>query len=203
MRVPYAPTEAPSDSPQTTKDIYSRIAARRAPRPLIPLDLALLHNPAIADGWNSLLGAIRSKTTLDDGIVELAVCRVAVLNGASYEWQAHSPLARKGGVSREALQHVLHTPCLVATNGQEKAEGSKDHEALSARQWAVLEYTDAMTRNVDVEGKVFENLKTVAGFNETQCVEMTAVVAGYNCVSRFLVALNVGECNGKGMEVPE
>jgi hypothetical protein len=66
MRIPYAPSTAsenPSASDETTA-IYERIAARRKPRPLIPLDLALLHAPPIADGWNHLLGAIRTQTVL-------------------------------------------------------------------------------------------------------------------------------------------
>src|SRR5687767_7375414 len=63
MRVPYAPSTAPDEE---SRPIYERIAARRAPRPLQPLDLALLQNPAVADGWNSFIGAIRTKTTVPD-----------------------------------------------------------------------------------------------------------------------------------------
>jgi alkylhydroperoxidase family enzyme len=197
MRVPYAPTTPPSDAPDTTKDIYSRIAARRAPRPLIPLDLALLHNPFIADGWNSLLGAIRSKTSLPSGITELAVCRIAVLNKASYEWKAHAPLARAGGVSQDALKTVLEVPRL-----DQGKSGKKDGEGgLSEKEWAVLVYTDAMTKDVEVSEETWEGVRK--WFGETEMVELTATVAGYNCVSRFLVALNVGENNGKEMVVPE
>ena len=60
---------------------------------------------------------------------------------------------------------------------------------------AVLAYTDAMTRDVTVPDEVFENLK--AQFTDKEIVEITATIAAYNCVSRFLVALDVGECNGK------
>jgi hypothetical protein len=31
-------------------------------------------------------------------------------------------------------------------------------------------------------------------------VELTVTIAAYNAVSRFLVALDVGECNGMGMK---
>lgn len=197
MRVPYAPTTAPEDASQTTKDIYTRIAARRAPRPLIPLDLALLHNPSVADGWNSLLGAIRSKTSLPSRITELAVCRVAVLNRATFEWNAHAPLALAGGVSKEGLQTVLDTPRLA----QGKSGKSEGEGGLSEREWAVLVYTDAMTRDVEVGEGTWEEMRR--WFEETEAVELTVTVAGYNCVSRFLVALDVGECNGGVMKVPE
>lgn len=58
---------------------------------------------------------------------------------------------------------------------------------------AVIRYTDAMTLNVQVEDEVFGRLKEY--FNEKEIVEITATIAAYNCVSRFLVALDVGERN--------
>lgn len=200
MRLPYAPPTPPATAPASTHDIYTRIAARRHPRPLIPLDLALLHNPAIADGWNTLLGAIRTQTSLDPGVTELAVCRIAVLNGASWEWIAHAPLALKGGVTREALATVLAAPVLVQGGARGGKQEGGGEGGLSEMQWAVLAYTDAMTREVKVDDGVFDALR--AWFDEREIVELTATVAAYNCVSRFLVALDVGENNGKEMVVP-
>lgn len=63
-------------------------------------------------------------------------------------------------------------------------------------QWAVMAYTDAMTRDVRVGEEVFEKLKRY--FGKKEIVEITATVAAYNCVSRFLVALDVGEMNEQG-----
>lgn len=212
MRLPYAPPDPQShpDPSPTTISIYTRIATRRAPRPVTKLDRALLHNPQIADGWNSFLGAIRSATTLDQGLAELAICRIAVLNGAVYEWSAHAPLALKAGVSRAALSACLSAAVFagLATEGLsgEEAEGSHGtlregrDSRLSAQQWAVVNYTDAMTRGIVVPDRVFRALGT--WFDDRQVVELTATVAGYNCVSRFLVALDVCEMNGGVMEVP-
>jgi alkylhydroperoxidase family enzyme len=50
-----------------------------------------------------------------------------------------------------------------------------------------------MTRTVTVPEEVFRELR--ACFDEREVVEITATVAAYNCVSRFLVALDVGEKN--------
>jgi alkylhydroperoxidase family enzyme len=69
-------------------------------------------------------------------------------------------------------------------------------EALGAKLSAVLAYTDAMTLDVRVPDGVFDKLKE-AGFSEKEIVEITATVAAYNCVSRFLVALDVGERNAQ------
>lgn len=194
MRLPYAPSTPPTDAPAGTADIYQRIAARRNPRPLIPLDLSLLHSPPVADGWNSFLGAIRSQTIVDSGILELAVCRVAVLNNAVYEWNAHAPLALKGGVKPDELQAARTLPC-TAEGDQSQLESS----VLTAQQRAVLRYADQMTRTITVQDEVFAQLQAV-GFNDREIVELTTGIAGYNCVSRFLVALDVGENNAREMK---
>jgi alkylhydroperoxidase family enzyme len=53
-----------------------------------------------------------------------------------------------------------------------------------------------MTLDIRVPDAVFEELKG-AGFSEREIVEITATIAAYNCVSRFLVALDVGERNAQ------
>lgn len=120
-----------------------------------------------------------------------------MLNKASYEWKAHAPLARAGGVSQAALKTVLEIPRL----DQGKCEKNDGEGGLSEKEWAVLVYTDAMTKDVEVSEETWAVVRK--WFGETEMVELTATVATYNCVSRFLVALNVGENNGKEMAVPE
>jgi alkylhydroperoxidase family enzyme len=193
MRVPYAPKEAPTpeDAP-----VYERIAARRAPRPLIPLDLALLHNTAVADGWNSFIGAIRTKTTILETVKELAISRVAVLNQAVHEWDVHAALAVKAGISREGMQSCYDAPLVKKDDKVREVEGEEG--GLSADMWALLAYTDQMTVGVQVDDAVAERIRTF--LSDKEVVELTATVAAYNCVSRFLVALDVGECNGRPMK---
>lgn len=193
MRVPYAPTTPASPS---AAPIYARIAARRAPRPLIPLDLALLHNPAVADGWNSLIGALRTQTGVPARLRELAIARVAVLNHAVHEWDVHAGLAVEAGVSRAVLGAVLEAEVGGGGGGWKEGGG-----VLSEEEVAVVCLTDQMTVGVRVEDGVMERVKAVLG--EKGAVEMVATVAGYNMVSRFLVALDVGECNGRGMKKVE
>jgi hypothetical protein len=56
-----------------------------------------------------------------------------------------------------------------------------------------------MTRDVEVDDVTFQKLKD-AGLSNQEIVEVTATVAGYNLVSRFLVALDVGEQNNNAPE---
>ena len=158
----------------TGGEVADRIRTRRGGR-LTPLDGMLLHSPPFADGWNSLLGAIRGSSTLPPEIRELAILRVAWLNGADYEWAAHEPVARAAGMTTEQLAAL---------------QDGGDTSALADRQRAALAYTDAMTRDIVVDGELFGVLGR--HFDDRQVVELTATVAAYNMVSRFLVALEVG-----------
>ena len=187
MRIPYAPAEPANPTPEN-EAIYERIRERRKPRPLISLDLALLHNPEIADGYNRLMGAIRTKSSFSQALAELAICYIAVLNGATYEWTAHAPLALKAGATKEALQAVLNGDVTSQT-------------ALSEDERMVLAFTEQSTKSIKVEDALFERVK--ASFSDQEVMELTITVAGYNMVSRVLVALDVTESNGKRMEMPQ
>jgi len=191
MRLPYT-SEHPVPSTPAESAIVQNILTRRGSRGLIALDRTLLHSPPVADGWNSFLGAIRTGTTLPADIREIAICRIAVLNGAWYEWEAHAPIARAAGVSDSALDGLRQVE--TAAEGKDMGNG-EGMEELSEKQRIVVAYTDAMTRDVKVPDAVFERLREV--FTERDVVEITATVAAYNCVSRFLVALDVGEMNDK------
>ena len=160
MKLPYVKDPPPTTSPEDAA-IVQRVRDRRAPRPLQPLDLTLLHSPPVADGWNSFLGAIRTKTSLPDDIREIAICRVAICNEAWYEWAHHAPLAKAGGVSEEGML-VLETV---------EARGA----GLSDKQLAVVRYSDVMTRSVKVPDEIFEELKK--HFSEQEIVEITATVS--------------------------
>jgi len=167
MRLPYTPNP-PQPTSAEEASIVQRIQARRQPRPLQPLDLTLLHAPPVADGWNSFLGAVRTKTSLPDDLRELAISRVAVCNRAWYEWAHHAPLAVKAGVGEEVMEAV------VRRDGALRPDEERP-EALTEEQWAVLRYTDEMTRDVQVRDEAFDELKRL--FSEREIVEITATVS--------------------------
>jgi alkylhydroperoxidase family enzyme len=154
------------------------------------LDLTLLHSPTIADAWHTFFAAINSRSSLTDDVRELAICRVAFVNESWYQWDGHKEaLLRCNGFRQEQMESIQAL----------KPEGQG---FLTEKQWAVLRYADAMTRNVRVENRLFQELKN-AGFNEGEIVDLTITIAAYNCVSRFLVALDVGEKNSAGAVKPE
>lgn len=134
----------------------------------------LLNAPPVAEGWLALFTAIRQQCTLRGDYRELVILRVALLNGASYEYQVHVPFALREGVTQAQLDTL---------------DRWEDSATLTPPQRAVLAYTDAMTRDIHVSDAVFEALR--GHFNQREIVELTATIGGYNLVSRFLEALAV------------
>ncbi|KAF2485889.1 AhpD-like protein [Neohortaea acidophila] len=180
MRLPYI-NDDPKMPTKEDQDIVTRVKERRGGK-LLELDKALLHAPPIADGWNSFLKAVRTQSSLSESVKELAISRVAALNHAWYEWEHHAPLLQKaGGVSEEAIEKL---------KDRERAG-----EGLDDKHRAVLEVTDAMTLGVIVPQPKFDKLKQF--FSEREIVEIVTTISAYNCVSRFLVALDVGEMGEK------
>ncbi|KAI8931844.1 hypothetical protein NX059_010750 [Plenodomus lindquistii] len=184
MRLDYIP-DPPNFKDPEDQAVVERVLQRRGDKGLIALDRTLLHSPPVADGWNAFLGAIRTRTSLPTSIRETAICRVAVLNKAWYEWEAHSPILESApDVSKAQVLATLNSP-----------PHAPDTTALDGPHATVVAYADAMTLTVQVPDAVFVGLKK--HFSDREVVEITTTVASYNCVSRVLVALDVGERNSQ------
>ncbi|MEI8400378.1 MAG: carboxymuconolactone decarboxylase family protein [Alcaligenaceae bacterium] len=166
-RIPYANLTNPEAKP-----LVDRIVAERGG--VLHLYQMLLHSPPVASGWLNYLTAIRQQSTLQGGLRELVIMRIAVLNGAPYEAEQHAPIALREGVSQVQLDDL--------GNWQQ----SKNYDPT---QRAVLAYTDAMTKDVHVSPEVFAAVKAV--LTDRLLVELTATVGAYNMVSRFLEALQI------------
>ena len=130
---------------------------------------------ALAAGWEAMLTAVRNKSSVPADFRELMILRVAVVNRAPYEFDAHVPHAQKAGVSDAKIAAVRETVL-----------GS----VFTESEAMVLELADTMTRNIDVPEALMDRLK--AKFDARGVVETVATVAAYNMVSRFLVALQIG-----------
>lgn len=204
MRLPYIPDD-PQMPNASDQAIVQRVKDRRGGK-LIALDKTLLHSPPVADGWNSFLKAIRTQTSIPDSVRELCMCRVAVLNQAWYEWDSHMPLLKKTGVLSDEAIEGLKDRSRATEDVTARQEAKTMGAALDEKHQAVLEYVDAMTIGCIVPDPVFQKVKGL--FSDQEVVEITSTIAAYNCVSRFLVALDVGEMaekynvdmSGKGCE---
>jgi AhpD family alkylhydroperoxidase len=166
-RLPYADLTTPQTQP-----LIERIVAERGN--VLHLYQMLLHSPPVAAGWLNFLTSIRQLSTLPGDLRELVIMRVAAVNGAQYEADQHAPYALKEGIGEQQLQALSDW-----TNSP----------LFDERQRAVLAYADAMTHSVQVPNEVFEAVHRL--LDARLVVELTATVAAYNMVSRFLEALRI------------
>lgn len=166
------PLVEPGTRPELA-EIEARILAERGRISL--LYQVLLNSGPIASGWERMLTAVRNESGVPADLRELVILRVAVLNRASFEFEAHVPHARRAGVG-DAKIAALREPVIAAA-------------LFAPLELLVLALADAMTRDIVVPEALIEKLR--AHFDARGLVELVATVAAYNMVSRLLVALNV------------
>jgi len=191
MLLPY--TENPPEfTTADDKAILDRILVRRGPSGLLAIDMTLLHAPPLADGFNAFFKALRTQNSLPADCREVAFCTVAAIIECWYEWDIHAPIASANGVSEQGLASIRalgpdpSEHLLPATKG------------LTETQALVMRYAAAVTN----QNRVSEALsKEVADrFTAKEVVELTLSIAGFNCVARFVCALDIGERNTASQE---
>jgi 4-carboxymuconolactone decarboxylase len=99
--------------PGTRPELAAQEAQIMAERGRVsPLYQVLLNSPPVAHGWEQMMSAIRNRNSLPAALRELVILRVAVLNRAAYEFDAHVPHALAGGASQAAIDATRLEPCL-------------------------------------------------------------------------------------------
>jgi alkylhydroperoxidase family enzyme len=171
--VPYQPQDLAEP-----RDLVAAIRARRGGK-LLNLDRMLLHSPPLAQGWNGYMRAVRTELAVSANLRELAMCVVAVLNHADYEFHHHAPEFLRAGGTAAQLDALGHA-----------GDPEADLSVFDAAERAVLSLTVEMTRNVKVSDATMASVRAALA-DHRQVVEIVAVIAAYNMVSRFLVALGV------------
>ena len=159
-------------------DVVTAIRQRRGGS-LLNLDRMLLNSPAYAVGWNGFLGAVRNKLSLDARLRELAICTVAVLTRADYEYGQHAPEFLAAGGHQGQLDAL-----------QEFDSAIINQTLFSDAERATIALAKEMTLQVQVSEACFNALRKVLP-NPQQQVELVGVIAAYNMVARFLEALQV------------
>ena len=112
-RIPFVPADLSEPA-----DVVAAIRARRGGE-LLHIDRMLLNSPALASGWNGYLRAVRNDIGLDPMLRELAMCVVAVINGAEYEFVQHAPYFLKWRTCRShsGQRRCATPPCSMQPRG--------------------------------------------------------------------------------------
>jgi 4-carboxymuconolactone decarboxylase len=177
-------------------EVADRIIERRGVMGLLECDLAMLHSPPMANGWNELLKAVRG-SSLPASIRELAVStkcptvctkpgetdatlnqilRTTSLLNASYEYAPHVGIGLKAGLSEEEVKSTEQSKLLPTEEIQ---------CVFSDNKLAVVyEVAQAMTIDGTVSSELYKRLSDL--FDHEQTVELITTIAAYNFTSRIV-----------------
>jgi 4-carboxymuconolactone decarboxylase len=142
---------------------------------ITPLYQHLLNSPKMAQGWEELLSVVRQHNSLPADLRELIILRVAVLNDAPYEFEAHIAHARQAGVSDVKIQALKET--VISS-------------LFTAHEQLVLQLADTMTQDIHVPDALFAQI--AQHYAGKELLDLCITIGAYNMVSRVLVALHIG-----------
>ena len=134
---------------------------------------AWLRSPGLADPAQKLGAFLRFQTTLPARLSELAILITARHWSAQFEWHAHEPLARKGGLAPEII---------AAIKARQRPPFANDDEEL------VYDFCTAVYETRGVDERTYK--AAVAAFGEQGVVELVGLLGYYAFVS---MTLNVFE----------
>ncbi len=170
-RIPYVDERELAGHHEILAEIHKLRPGRQRFSPLYRM---LLNSPPVALGWLKFLTAIRMETQVPAMYRELIILRIGQMNQAEYEYQEHVPLSLAAGITQRQIDTLPQW---------------RDSDAFDEGQRTVLAYIDAMTNDVTVPDPVFDAVRRL--FDDRVVTEITAMIATFNLVSRFLVALQV------------
>jgi alkylhydroperoxidase family enzyme len=106
------------------------------------------------------------------------MCGVAILNRAEYEFIHHAPVFLRSGGTEEQVKAM-----------RQIGTGPMPSGLFSQLEEDIIELTIQITRSIEVDPALMKRLQSALG--NSHLVELVGVIATYNMVSRFLVALQV------------
>lgn len=155
---------------------YESLVRARKPRPDGsiggPFDPWLL-NPEMSHRLRGLGGMLWERTSLDRGLVELAISICGRFWEANVEWASHAPRAVEYGISQSVVDDVY---------AGRRPSGS-DEQVL------VYDICTAMQTHHRLPRPLYDD--AVAAFGERGLVELMAIIGYYTLVSMTLNAFEV------------
>jgi len=134
----------------------------------------LAHSPPVLSGFVKLGGALLQDSSLEPRLRELAIVRVGLLAGASYEVEKHTAIARAVGITDTELEAL---------------RPGADSGPLDDAARAVVELSDELFGRVRADDAVLERVRR--HLNDRQLVELVVTIGYYGLVCRVLETLGV------------
>lgn len=159
-------------------DLDAESAALLVKMPPLNLFRMLAGSPGLLRAFTRLGNHILFDSPLDPLLRELAIVRVGLLSGASYEVHQHDRIARSVGASDELIAALREGP-----------EATRFNEVFDDAQRAIVRFTDDVVANVRAADDTLAAAIAVVG--EAGVQELTVTIGYYMMVSRFLETFDV------------
>jgi alkylhydroperoxidase family enzyme len=159
-RLPYADIDRAGPE---LRESFARLAA--------PLNIfrMMAHAEGCFKPLTRLGGAMLGKLALDARLRELALLRTVRLEGGTYEWVQHVPVARKLGVSEAQLAAL--------------EAGDIDAPCFDARDRTLLRFTTEVVERVGASPESLAALRAHLG--EREVVELVLMIGFYMMLARL------------------
>lgn len=179
-------TKIPDELTPEQRAEYDDLAKTRTPQPGGgiggPFDPWLL-SPELSHRLRGLANMLWNRTTLDRGLVELAICITGRHWEANVEWAAHAPRAMEYGITSEVLDAVFEL---------RRPDFAPSEQVLIYDVAMALQETRRLPEPLEAEA--------VRVFGEQGLVELIAVIGFYTLVSMTLNSFEIPVA--PGLETP-
>ena len=136
----------------------------------------LTHSPEGARHFARMGGWIRSRSTADGRLREMAILQVGYSTRQAYEWSHHVKIGRDFSVSDDDVRAIVQ-------------ESGGERSSLPALERAVLRLAREMTLDGAGSESALNEVLELLGENDT--MELVITIAYYNLVVRVLGTLDV------------
>ena len=133
--------------------------------PFVPL----LRSPEVMNRARAMGDYLRFKSALPPRLSEFVILMTARKWTQNYEWNAHAPLAQKGGLQPSIVDAIAE--------GRRPAQMAKDEQAL-------YDLVDELHRNQSVSDPTYAN--AVAAVGEQGLIDAVALVGQYTMLAMVL-----------------
>lgn len=158
---------------EAQKKIHDDISS--GPRGSVRGPLAVwMHRAGLADKAQSLGAYCRYYTSLEPKLSEFAICLIARVWGAGYEWKVHSKIAIEKGVPQEIINAI---------------EKGKKPSNMDSEQSVIYDFTMRLHKDKKVSDEVYENTINILG--KDRIVDLVGILGYYTLISMTINVFGV------------
>jgi alkylhydroperoxidase family enzyme len=142
----------------------------------INLTRLLVNSPGMAKAFHGIGGYIRSKSTLDSRLRELAILQVGWMEKSEYEFTHHVKIGKEFGVTDEDIQGLF-----LETEGKPSK--------LDPLTKTLLKGAREMVRNIGMSDETFAEIKK--HLSNEHMTDLVLTIAFYCAVVRVLATMKI------------